>query len=145
MTVDEPTDPIELPQPRDREAARLARRTKRQFSDDDTAPESLRSSGVEHCYWPTRSQYTRWWMYIVPEFGVLDEGWWYAHCPLHDPDTEGSEVSAQINFKHGMLRCLAAEDKGCHEGKRGITLSNVIAVIVDRMIGDADDEAAQPV
>ena len=143
MTADEPTESVELPQPRDREAARLARRAKRQFTDDDSAPTDLRSSGVAHEYWPTRSQHTRWWMYVDSSLGVLDEGWWYARCPLHDAECDG-EISAQINFKHGMLRCLD-DTQGCHEGKRGITLTNAIAVVLDRLNREANDAEAQSV
>lgn len=144
MSTTEPPDDLALPQPRDREAARLARRLKRQFPEDDTAPEQLRSSAVAHPYWPTRSQHTRWWMYIDPTLGVMDDGWWYAKCPLHDEQAEG-EVSAQINFKHGMLRCLKGDDSECHSGKRGITLSNVIALQADRVSREVNDVEAKSV
>lgn len=143
MTTD---DVVEAP-PRDQaaiDAARLERRIKRQFADDDTAPPALRSSGVAHEFWPSRAQFTRWWMYVDPSLGVMDEGWWYAKCPIHDDKAEG-EVSAQVNFKHGMLRCLD-EEGDCHKGKRGITLTNVVEAVMDRLTGgEANDVEAQSV
>ena len=127
--------------PLGREAARAARRAKRQFPNDETAPEALHRSGIAHEFWPTRSQYTRWWMYVDPALGVLDEGWWYVQCPLHDPEADG-DISGMINFKHGMLRCLD-ETAGCHPGKRGITLSNAITALADRINREVNDVEAQ--
>jgi hypothetical protein len=125
----------------DRTAARAERRAKRQFANDDTAPPDLRSSEVAHEFWPTRAQYTRWWMYVDPALGILDDGWWYAQCPIHDPEADG-DISAQVNFKHGMLRCLD-ETAECHKGRKGMTLTNVIDAVMVRLTGGASDGEAE--
>jgi hypothetical protein len=132
-----------VPEPKDMEAARALRRAKRQFTDDDSAPTVLRSSGVPHEFWPSRAQFTRWWPFVESAMGSDDEGWWYAICPVHDTAMEHG-MSAMISFRHGMLRCLG--DAGCHEGKTGMTLTNAVEAMADRMFKDEqeDDGDAAP-
>jgi hypothetical protein len=132
MTAETPV--AEPTAPQSAEDARAARRAKRWYQDNDTAPDYLRSSGVPHEHWPSRAQYTRWSPFLLEGMGADDLGWWYAKCPLHDPGMDG-ELSAMIHFKHGMLRCTREvdDDHPCHPGKTGITLSNVVGAMLSRL------------
>lgn len=114
---------------------------KRRFTAE-TAPPALTAAGVEQVeWWPSKSQFTRWWMYVVEDMGADDCGWWYARCPIHDPLAEG-EMSALISFQHGVVRCLTEDGEKCHPGRKYITLQNAREGHIERVLGAND--AATP-
>ena len=105
---------------------------KRRFTDD-TAPSALAVANVERQWWPTKVQYKKLWMYVMPEMGVTPEGWWYACCPVHDPNVNGA-MSALFNFSTGSMRCLA--DPSCHPAAKAMTLNNAIMASMSKLTGD---------
>jgi hypothetical protein len=48
----------------------------------------------------------------------------YGWCPLHDRVRDPNVPTAIYQFHKAVMRCLA--DEPCHEGKRGITLVDLM-------------------
>lgn len=76
---------------------------------------------VNPLHMPSKYQEELWGNYVVAEDGTDQEGNWHGRCPLH---TGGGDLSALFNFQSGVLVCLG--DPSCHEGKRAISLTNVL-------------------
>ena len=107
---------------RELHAARLIeKKGARRYTAED-APPSLAAATDKAEWWPTKVQYARFNMYLKPRLGVTAEGSWHACCPMHDPKAKG-EASALIQFSEGHFICLSV----CHDGKKAMTLSNVLA------------------
>lgn len=71
---------------------------------------------------PSKFQEGLWADYVMEQDGTDTEGNWHGSCPLH---TWGAgEPTALFNFQSGVMVCLG--DPCCHEGKRAISLTNVL-------------------
>lgn len=98
---------------------------------DGTAPEwTLEMIQDEHpdislVALPSAYQLSSWNTYVDWEDGPDDEGDWFGRCPLHQ-----ESANAIFNFKKGVLRCDG--EPSCHEGKRAMSLSNVLIRMVMR-------------
>jgi len=73
-------------------------------------------------YQPSLFQKERWWRFIIEADGVDQDGWWFGWCPLHGEPGDTEHPTAQFNFRRDSLRCFA--EPSCHDGKRGMTLTN---------------------
>ena len=109
-----------------------ARFAKHRF-DEDSAPSMLAAANVDQSFWPTRSQYKKLWLYVIPDMGLTPEGWWYAYCPAHDPNMQGG-VSALFNFTAGSMRCTG--DQSCHPDKKAMTFVNALIAAHRKLTGD---------
>lgn len=77
---------------------------------------------------PTPGLYRRFRDWVDWQTGADDSGNILGHCPLHDGEKQ-MESSAEYNFHKGIMRCQG--DPPCHIGKRAMSLTNVIAGMVD--------------
>jgi hypothetical protein len=78
---------------------------------------------VDPLHMPSKYQEELWGNYIIAEDGTDQEGNWHGWCPMH-PFPGDNRPTALFNFQSGVLVCLA--DPSCHEGKRAISLTNVL-------------------
>ena len=116
------TDIVDLSPEQVRDQRRAAKRIRNRFNVDN-APPALKTAGVAEEWWPTKAGFQFWWNYIIPSLGVTPEGYWYAHCPLHDSTGTDENATALISFKDGVVKCLQI-DGDCHKGKRAMSLNN---------------------
>lgn len=106
---------------------RAARAAKRRYTIE-TVPARIVAACDDVESWPTKHQYKRWnkWLLLdlgAPKNGYAGEGWWHATCPINDPVPERKESDALINFKLGLLNCLAVDEHRCHVFKNSTTLT----------------------
>lgn len=69
----------------------------------------------------------------MPDDGVDLEGNWLGWCAIHDKDHDSELATAQFNFRKGVMRCMG--EPSCHEGKRALSLANVMVMMVGESSG----------
>lgn len=78
-------------------------------------------------FMPSDHQKRMWSSFTDPSSDPDGDGNWLGWCPIHDRLHADDVPSAHYNFKRGVMRCL--NDPPCHEGKRAISLSNLIILM----------------
>ena len=81
---------------------------------------------------PTQNQRALWWHFVMADDGVDPDGYWLGHCPIHDLKRDLEVATAQFNFRKGVMRCLG--EPSCHEGKRAVSLTNVLTLKQSREV-----------
>lgn len=84
----------------------------------------MKYADVDEMYLPSQSQKELWWYWIKPRSKPNADGWWKGYCPLHDKDRRSKKASASFQFDHGVMQCHGITS--CHEGKRVMSLTNVM-------------------
>ena len=81
-------------------------------------------SGADPMHMPSEYQEGLWGTYIIIEDGTDQSGNWHGWCPMHDEARDKDRPTALFNFLSGVLVCNG--EPSCHEGKRAISLTNVL-------------------
>lgn len=79
---------------------------------------------VDPMHMPSKFQEDLWGSRIIAEDGTDQDGNWHGWCPLHEAEMDADRPTALFNFQSGVMVCLA--EPSCHEGKRAISLTNVL-------------------
>lgn len=82
---------------------------------------------VSPLYMPSKSQEAMWWHLVMVDDGVDQDGYWLGWCAIHGREQDTEIATAQYNFRKGVMRCLG--EPSCHEGKRVVSLTNVLAMV----------------
>lgn len=80
--------------------------------------------GVNPLHLPSQFQEGLWGDSVIVGDGTDPKGNWHGWCPLHDMDMVADKPTALFNFVTGTMVCNG--DPSCHEGKRSISLTNVL-------------------
>jgi hypothetical protein len=80
--------------------------------------------GVDPLHLPSEFQEGLWGASVIAGDGTDQNGSWHGWCPLHDNVMDPDLPSALFNFATGVLVCNG--EPSCHEGKRAISLTNVL-------------------
>jgi len=79
---------------------------------------------VNPLHLPSSYQEELWGKYVIAGDGTDLDGDWHGWCPLHDKAEDPERPTALFNFQSGVMVCMG--DPSCHEGKRAISLTNVL-------------------
>ena len=79
---------------------------------------------VDPTFKPSAYQEGLWAEWIIIEDETDQAGNWHGWCPLHDTYMNAEKPTALFNFLSGVMVCNG--DPSCHEGKRAISLTNVL-------------------
>jgi len=82
------------------------------------------TKGVDPLHLPSEYQEGLWGSLVIVEDGTDQDGNWHGWCPLHESEMDPERPTALFNFQSGVLVCNG--DPSCHEGKRAISLTNVL-------------------
>lgn len=70
-------------------------------------------------------------MFVFPDDGIDDGGWWIGWCPLHDEARDPRKSTARYNFKSGVYKCTRLPEP-CHAPKKGMSLVNLLKLMAER-------------
>lgn len=79
---------------------------------------------VSPIHLPSAYQEGLWGSSIIAEDGTDQNGYWHGWCPIHDEVKDAGKPTAMFNFESGVMVCNG--EPSCHEGKRAISLTNVL-------------------
>ncbi len=99
------------------------------MSDDERARIRALHPNIEPQWLPHPSRYAQFTALVLWEDGCDEAGNFLGFCPLHDKERDVEAPSAEYNFHKGVMRCQG--DPSCHDGKRAMSLNNVVARMSD--------------
>lgn len=82
------------------------------------------AKGIDPLHLPSEYQEGLWGESVIAGDGTDQSGNWHGWCPLHDDAMDPAKPSALFNFATGVMVCNG--DPSCHDGKRAISLTNVL-------------------
>jgi len=80
--------------------------------------------GVNPIHLPSEYQEGLWGKCVIVKDGTDQNGNWHGFCPIHDQVRSKAKPTALFNFETGVMVCNG--EPSCHEGKRSISLTNVL-------------------
>jgi len=79
---------------------------------------------VDPTYMPSEYQEGLWGASVITSDKTDQNGNWHGWCPIHDEVKDPAKPTALFNFLTGVMVCNG--DPSCHEGKRAMSLTNVL-------------------